>query len=441
MKKFFGIQSVTFLLLISVVFSNAEPPVVVVLGSSTAYGKWADPMATESWVAQYRSHMESSFPGAVVINLGVPGYTTYDILPDGYYVPHRGEYVNETTNISAALTYSPTAILINLPSNDAYWASIGYDGYDVSDQLTNYSIVLSEAGDIPVWISTTQPRNLNQAGRNDLIAMRDATFSAFGDKAVDFWNGIADPSGFILSQYQGWDPDNGYFDGIHLNNAGHDILTNRMIEAGAGFPDDGSTPVALNRFNGQTAANGIVLNWSTESELMNDAFLIERRTAGQEYNLIAEIKGSGSSSSRNEYEYIDENVFDGETYTYRLSDRDYTGKITIHNSVEITYNNSLVAQNPEQFRLLPAYPNPFNSTVNIHFSVPVNNGQEYETRLTIFNTLGQRIRTLYNGYLEGEYKSSWDGKDVNGAIQPSGNYFVVLQSGNHTSSQKIFLIK
>ena len=77
----------------------------------------------------------------------------------------------------------------------------------------------------PVWISTTQPRSLyiSYSGRQNLIEMRDSTFARFGEKAIDFWNGLAQDDGRI-------DPKYNCGDGVHLNNAGHRILFERVVE-------------------------------------------------------------------------------------------------------------------------------------------------------------------------------------------------------------------
>ena len=79
--------------------------------------------------------------------------------------------------------------------------------------------------EIPVWVSTTQPRNLDATGRANLIAMRDSTYSMFGEKTLDFWTTIANEDGTINSSYD-------YGDGIHLNDAGHKILYDRVVAAG-----------------------------------------------------------------------------------------------------------------------------------------------------------------------------------------------------------------
>jgi hypothetical protein len=141
-------------------------------------------------------------------------------MPDGNAPPAGRPSPDRERNITKALSLKPTAIIINLPSNDAT------SGYSVQEQLANYSAVLARANaqKVPVWITTTQPRNLSDAQRQNLMAMRDSTFARFGDKAIDFWTDIAEANGRIKSIY-----DSG--DGIHLNDAAHGILFDRVVAA------------------------------------------------------------------------------------------------------------------------------------------------------------------------------------------------------------------
>jgi|GEM_PF-1549657 len=184
---------------------------IVVLGSSTAAG--TGPINSEkAWVNQYRKYVQTFNASNEVINLAVGGYTTYHVLPNGYST------ADTLHNITKALSYDPDAIIINLPTNDAA------NGYSVNQQLYNYSIVLAAAAakNVPVWVTTTQPRYLSVELRQNLMNMRDSTYKYMGDKAIDFWTDIATDNGYIKSIY-----DMG--DGTHLNDSAHTVLANRVI--------------------------------------------------------------------------------------------------------------------------------------------------------------------------------------------------------------------
>ena len=193
---------------------------IVVLGSSTAAG--VGPTSPDSaWVNRFRNYvldLDSSFR---VINLAVGGYTTYHIMPTGFVPPSGRPTPSINNNITFALTYNPVAILINMPSNDAA------NNYPINEQILNYDSLSSilNLNNIKFWISTTQPRNFsNQSQINLLFTMRDSTFSRYGEHAIDFWTDIAQSNGWINSIYNSGD-------GIHLNNAAHRILFERMRNA------------------------------------------------------------------------------------------------------------------------------------------------------------------------------------------------------------------
>ncbi len=201
------------------VISGDSTVVIVILGSSTAEGFGATPIDS-SWVNRYRSYIKNIDSSFYVINLGLGGYSTYQIMPSRYLPPAQRPNPSVTKNISYALTFHPSAIIINLPSNDAAY------GYSVSEQLANYDTVLSIASKnkIPVWIATPQPRNFPLLVRNELMSLRDSILNRYGDKGLDFWNPFANIDGTQDSVY-------GFGDGIHLNNLGHRIISQKVVDA------------------------------------------------------------------------------------------------------------------------------------------------------------------------------------------------------------------
>ncbi len=193
---------------------------IVVLGSSTAEGTGPSDNRN-AWVNRYRTHLETENVNHQVFNLAKGGYTTFHILPTGQAVPANRPNPDPQRNITHALSLLPDAIIINLPSNDAD------ANYTVAEQLQNYDSVLAAAWrqKVPVWITTTQPCNLSENGRRNLMEMRDSTFSRFAKYAIDFWTQLAQDNGTIRPQY-----DSG--DGVHLNDAAHEILFQRVQAKG-----------------------------------------------------------------------------------------------------------------------------------------------------------------------------------------------------------------
>ncbi len=193
------------------------PQKIVILGSSTAAGNAASSYQN-SWAGRLATYGQSQNPGGQIINLGMSTYTTYHILATGSSTPLDRPTPDTARNITRALSYSPDAIIINMPTNDAA------NGYSLAEQQANFISLAQIAADagVDLWITTTQPRNLNSSQRAQLITMRDWINQQFGLKAVDFWTTVANADGTINSTYNSGD-------GIHLNDAGHLVLFNSLL--------------------------------------------------------------------------------------------------------------------------------------------------------------------------------------------------------------------
>ena len=93
---------------------------------------------------------------------------------------------------------------------------------------------------------------------------------------------------------------------------------------------------------------------------------------------------------------------------------------------------------PNKFTLLQNYPNPFNPETNIAFSVAHN---EFVS-LEIFNSLGEKVRTLFRGNIEsGTHEIKWNGKNEVSEEMPSGVYLLRLTSDTFADSKKMMLLR
>jgi FG-GAP repeat/Secretion system C-terminal sorting domain len=97
--------------------------------------------------------------------------------------------------------------------------------------------------------------------------------------------------------------------------------------------------------------------------------------------------------------------------------------------------------NPYEYALLPAYPNPFNPRTTISYQMP----DADDLKIRIFDINGKKITNLYSGDQEaGRYELTWDATNM-----PSGLYIVRMTAGDpetgsghlFMTSQKIVLIK
>ncbi len=131
-----------------------------------------------------------------------------------------------------------------------------------------------------------------------------------------------------------------------------------------------------------------------------------------------------------------------------LPDGVYTAELTIsHNAgaplvvpIQLTVDalTSLPEQVPAEFSLAPAYPNPFNPSTQIRFSVP----QAGHVSLDVFDAAGRHVRTLVNDTrAASQYTINWDGRNDTGAVAAAGVYLYRLEANGRSAIRRMVLIK
>ncbi len=93
---------------------------------------------------------------------------------------------------------------------------------------------------------------------------------------------------------------------------------------------------------------------------------------------------------------------------------------------------------PDKFKLLSAYPNPFNATVNIPYSIPKTG----EVTVRIYDVLGREVFQKNTKHsVPGYYNLTWNGKSDAGLVMTSGIYFINVQYENKSETSKIMFLK
>lgn len=92
---------------------------------------------------------------------------------------------------------------------------------------------------------------------------------------------------------------------------------------------------------------------------------------------------------------------------------------------------------PDIYGLYQNGPNPFNPETEISYVVPEPVG----VRITIYNTLGQQVRTLVDAHHPpGDYSVNWDATDANGQKVTGGMYIYTMEAGSFVGSGKMVLL-
>lgn len=186
-------------------------------------------------------------------------------------------------------------------------------------------------------------------------------------------------------------------------------------------------PVELSSFTANVSLNGDVeLQWTTETEINNHGFEIERRHSDGNFVAIGFVKGYGTTTERKFYSFTDKNLESGK-YFYRLKQIDFNGEFEYSDEIEVD------VQPVKEFALYQNYPNPFNPATKISWQIPASGN----VSLKVYNILGNEVATVFEGYQNaGRYDLTFDGSQLS-----SGVYILKFVSGNYTDIKKMILSK
>ncbi len=139
-------------------------------------------------------------------------------------------------------------------------------------------------------------------------------------------------------------------------------------------------PIELMSFTAKCERYGALLEWATASERDNDYFIIEHSSDAMNFSEIARIAGAGNSISTLNYSYVDYNMFGGDNY-YRLIQVDYDGTRSASEIIALNCGDQ------EDKPVVEAYPNPFNSELN----VSLKNFNNTPAKIELFDMLGKLV--------------------------------------------------
>ncbi|MFK7799938.1 MAG: T9SS type A sorting domain-containing protein, partial [Aureispira sp.] len=192
-----------------------------------------------------------------------------------------------------------------------------------------------------------------------------------------------------------------------------EIMGITSFSGGAGgirLSPDGSLPVELSSFKGWNNGSSNTLQWTTETELNNNRFELQRSADGRDFEKIATIAGSGTTTEFKRYLYEDRTPLLEVNY-YRLRQVDHDGTATISNVIAIEVD----AQQGEQ-RL---FPNPTTGQLVYQF----NAVQQEQLTLQVHNTLGQMLDSWTH-----DAQVGINNKVLDWTAYPAGTYHVTVHN-------------
>ena len=120
---------------------------------------------------------------------------------------------------------------------------------------------------------------------------------------------------------------------------------------------------------------------------------------------------------------------------YPICINEFVGYQDISNCDQVSIMEHSIGGN---ISIKKAFPNPFNSNINLVYSLP------YKVEIEIFITdiLGRKIVTLYSGIKEmGRQVVAWNGYDDKNNYVGSGIYFLTISAGKFQKTIKIGYVK
>ena len=165
-------------------------------------------------------------------------------------------------------------------------------------------------------------------------------------------------------------------------------------------------PVELTSFTASSVNGTVNLNWATATEVSNYGFEVERSTDNSVWNKIGFVAGNGNSNSVKTYSYSDNTASAGTVY-YRLKQLDTDGKYEYSKVVSV--NNTT----PDAFTVDQNFPNPFNPSTTIRFSL----ANSSNVKVDVYASNGELVHTLANQtYEAGNHAINFDASQLSAGI-------------------------
>lgn len=185
-------------------------------------------------------------------------------------------------------------------------------------------------------------------------------------------------------------------------------------------------PVELSMFTAVTNGSSIILSWRTDSEVSNYGFEIERSSHTNHWIKIGFVKGNGNSNSPKEYSFTDSPT-ELTNFLYRLKQIDTDGNYKYSNIVSVDFGI------PTRYELKQNFPNPFNPSTNINYSLPVDG----VVAIKVYDLIGNEIETIVNEQkTAGNYFATFNGSKLS-----SGVYICTIVINDFRQSIKMMVLK
>ncbi|PQJ35082.1 hypothetical protein BSZ35_11170 [Salinibacter sp. 10B] len=192
---------------------------------------------------------------------------------------------------------------------------------------------------------------------------------------------------------------------------------------------NGALPVEMTNFTGETDNQQVVLSWTTASEQNNAGFQIQhkRDESGASFTDLTFIEGAGTTQETTEYQFRTENELDPGSHTFRLKQVDTDGATSFTDPITVDVGLSGAYR-------LSSYPNPVRRQATVEFALK----QKGPVTVAMYNTLGQRVKTLYDGRVKAETTKRLQ---VEAEDLSSGLYFLRMEGSGVSATKRVMVVR
>lgn len=189
-------------------------------------------------------------------------------------------------------------------------------------------------------------------------------------------------------------------------------------------------PVTLTGFTAVRNGSSTVLTWRTASETNNAGFRVQyERAAGWEaLGFVPSTVDDGTTGEAQSYRFVVDRRLGPGTHRFRLEQVDLDRSTTLSDTVQVEIGME------GALHLSAPAPNPAAERATLSFAVQEGTKAE----VTMYDVLGQRVRTLYEGRPPGEEgrRLTVETRDL-----PSGVYVVRLRAGGRTQTRRLTVVQ
>lgn len=186
-------------------------------------------------------------------------------------------------------------------------------------------------------------------------------------------------------------------------------------------------PVELVEFNAITDKNRVRLEWTTASESRNVGFDVQHRTPETPWSTLEFVEGAGQANDPQHYSHTVTNLETGR-HLFRLRQTDADGSTVLSSPISVELSMD------EAYELGRVSPNPLRP----HGQLVLRIRDAQAVTVSVFNTLGQRVRTLHQGLLSANKTHVFS---LDGSSLSSGRYLIRIQGETFSETRPMTVLK